>query len=205
MIKANSGKAPLSQVISSFNSVGLLSDDYRVILSTAGEPLIHPNRKDFFDAFDGFELAINSNGSIFDDDLFKLMSKKKVLLLTSVDAGTPETYAQIKGLDFFEKTKANLYRYSRAPVGIVALKYLFVPGVNDNIADIDGFIRCCDETGATFVIISVDYYSFDKISANTTEMVRRLKTGLSNLDILCVPYTAGESAEYIQALMGLLD
>jgi sulfatase maturation enzyme AslB (radical SAM superfamily) len=194
----------LGEFIDAFKHSGLLSDEYGVILSTAGEPLIHPKRKDFYKAFDGFEMVINTNGSVFDEDLFELMGKKKILLLISVDAGRKETYAQLKGVDFFAKVKANLTRYSQSPIGMVALKYLFVPDINDNVTDVDGFIEFCIETGAIFVVVSVDYFSLDKISENTRSMVNRLKNGLFERNILCVPYTAWETAEYTHIVKELV-
>ena len=200
---SNTGKHTLGEVIDAFKNGGLLSREYSVILSTAGEPLIHPRRKDFYDAFDGFELVVNTNGSIYDEVLFELMEKKRVLLLVSIDAGTRETYAQVKGVDTYEKVKENLKKYSRAPIGMVALKYLFVPGMNDDPINVDGFVDFFVKTNATFAVISIDYHSVNKISEHTRDMISRLKSALSERDILCVPYTAWETAEYVDTMRDL--
>lgn len=190
------GRHTLGEVVNACKEESLLNDEHSVILSTAGEPLLHPKRKEFYEAFDGAELHINTNCSIYDEDLADLMNKEKVLLISSIDAGTSETYKQVKGVDCYEKVKKNLTEYAKADIGIVALKYIFVPGVNDGIKDIDGFIQLCEETNAMFVIVSVDYYSIDKITEQTKKMINYLNTKLYDKHILTVPYTAWETAEY---------
>ncbi len=202
----DAGRHTLGEVLHACKKEEMLSDSYNVILSTGGEPLLHPKRKEFYDAFDGAELVINTNGSIYDTDLAELMNSEKVLLLISVDAGTPETYAQVKGvgLHAFENVKKNLSQYAKAAVGIVALKYLFVPGVNDKQEDVDGFIQFCEDVDAMFVVVSIDYFSIDHITEHMKEMIRRLNTELSERNILCVPYTAGETAEYSRIIRNLL-
>ena len=203
--ESNNGKHTLGEVIRAFEKGGLLSDEYGVILSTAGEPLIHQKRSEFYEAFDGAELVINTNGSIYDLDLLKLMNRKRVLLMISIDAGTRETYAQVKGIDAYERVRKNLKRYSQASIGLVALKYLFIPGVNDNEENVDGFVEFFIETGATFAVVSIDYYGVDKITESTREMIKRLKAKLSKKNVLCVPYTAGETVEYAEKIRKLLD
>lgn len=202
----DAGRNTLGEVLSAYRQEDMLSDSYSVILSTAGEPLLHPKKKEFYEAFDGAELVINTNGSVYDLDLAELMDREKVLLLISIDAGTSETYEKVKGVgkSTFEKVKKNLSEYARRAVGIVALKYLFVPDVNDNPEDVDGFIQLCEETGAVFVVISMDYYSMDHVTKRMGDMVRRLNTGLSKQNVLCVPYTAGETAEYGKLMKDLM-
>lgn len=202
----DAGRHTLGDVIRACKQEEMLSDSYSVILSTGGEPLLHPKRKEFYDAFDGAELVINTNGSIYDTDLAELMNHEKVLLLISVDSGTPQTYSRVKGVGMsaLENVKKNLSAYAKASVGIVALKYLFVPGVNDNQEDIDGFIKFCEEVNAMFVVVSVDYFSVNNITEHMQDMILRLNTELSERDILCVPYTAWETTEYNKIMRALV-
>ena len=201
----HNGEQPLGVLIEKFKDTGLMSPDYSVILSTAGEPSIHPKRKDFYDAFDGAELVVNTNGFVFDSDLYESMQTKKILLVCSVDAGTAETYTKIKAVNGLEQVQKNLTQYAQSTTGIVALKYIFIPGTNDTPADIDGFVDLCVHTGALFVIVSIDYFSIDKVSQQTRDMIQRLSQGLAKHHILCVPYTAWETAEYNQMMRELLQ
>jgi len=204
-VESDKGKHSLAEMISACKHEGLLFEDYKVVLSTAGEPTLHPNRKDFYNSFDGLELSVNTNGSVFDKDLFDTMNKTRVLLECSVDAGTRETFLRIKGVDCFEKVIKNLTEYAKATMGIVALKYIFIPGVNDTEADIKGFISLCKESNAMFVIIAIDYFSVDIISEQTCKMILKLKNTLYEESILCVPYTTYETAEYKDLMRKLFD
>jgi len=204
VVDSDKGKHSLAKMISTCKDEGLLFEDYRVVLSTAGEPTLHPDRKEFYNSFDGSELIVNTNGSVFDKDLFDTMNKKMVLLTCSVDAGTRETFFHIKGVDCFEKVIKNLTKYAKASIGIVALKYIFIPGVNDTEADIEGFISLCKESNATFVIIAIDYYSVDIISEQTCKMILKLKNTLYEENFLCVPYTTCETTEYRNLMQKLL-
>lgn len=205
-VREDAGRHTLGEVISAFKEQKMLSDSYSVILSTAGEPLLHPKRQEFYQAFDGTELVINTNGSIWDEKLFELMNREKVLLDVSLDAGTAETYAKIKnvGLKALDAVKKNLSAYAKAKVGIVALKYLFVPGINDQQEDVDGFVQICEEVGAVFVIVAVDYFSKENITEQTKNAIRSLGKKLSEKNILCVPYTAWETMEYSKMIKNLV-
>jgi hypothetical protein len=126
------GVPEFRKTIAALRETGMLSDFYSIILSTSGEPTLHPNRKDFFGDFDGYGFVVNTNGSVFDEDLFALMQDKMVRLIVSLDSGTRETFKKIKGVDLFEKVCENLKRYKTAAVGFVMPKYIVIPGINDN-------------------------------------------------------------------------
>lgn len=195
-VEDTAGRHTLRDVVEAARREDVLDDYHGIAFSTAGEPTLYPGRRDAYQAFDGAQFLINTNGFLYDPDLFELMSRKKVLLIDSIDAGTRETYRKIKGVDGFEKVRQNLRCYAQAPVGIVAAKYIFLPGVNDTEEEIDGFVDFCADVGATFVMIAVDYYSTEKITEHTRKMAQRMAEGLRNQKILCVPYMTNETEEY---------
>lgn len=128
-----------------------------------------------------------------------------MLLICSVDSGTPETYHKIKGVDGFARVKQNLSRYAQASLGIVALKYIFVPGLNDTLNDVDGFVKLCVDVNATFVLVAMDYFSVNQISEHTRNMITHLNKKLLDFHILCIPYTGYETAEYGNMMRELLQ
>ena len=199
------GKQKLQTLLQQFQDVGLLGENYSVCLSTAGEPTIHPDRKEFYEASNGAELIVNTNGYVFDPDLYETMNLKKVLLICSVDSGTPETYHKVKGVDGFVRMKENLSHYAQASIGIVALKYIFVPGLNDTLNDVEGFVNLCIDVNATFVLVAMDYFSVNQVSEHTHNMISYLNQKLSDLHILCVPYTGYETTEYGNMMRELLQ
>lgn len=197
------GEQSLGYLIEKFKEAKVLSQDYSVALTTAGEPTIHPKRKEFYRAFDGIQLVVSTNGFKFDVDLYEVMQTKKVLINCSIDAGTPETYAKIKGVDGFAQVRKNMAQYAKAATGIVALKYIMIPDVNDNYSDIDGFIELCVETNASIAIVSLDYNSMDKVTPQVAEMVQRLKNGLNKYHIFSIPQTVAWTSEHTDLMKNL--
>ncbi len=76
-------------------------------------------------------------------------------VLTSLDAGTPETYKAIKKVDCFNKVIENMKRYPLQDVDF-KLKYIFLDGVNDNETDVDGFYNIVKDVGCKTIFISSD-------------------------------------------------
>ncbi|MDR2532915.1 MAG: radical SAM protein [Oscillospiraceae bacterium] len=199
------GLRPLTEILSEFRKADSINEAHSIVLSTAGEPFLHPKLSKFVDEFDGYEFCINTNGSIFNEHIFEMMNRKRIFFTVSIDSGTKETFERVKGVNAFEKVKSNLMRYSNAKIGFIALKYTFVPGVNDNEEDIDGFVDFVQETGGIFVILSLDYYSVNKITEYTKSQAKRLKSKLSKINIMITPYTMWETSEYIEAIKELFN
>jgi adenine C2-methylase RlmN of 23S rRNA A2503 and tRNA A37 len=55
-------------------------------------------------------------------------------------------------------------RYSSS--GKVTLKYIMLPGINDNEEDIDGFIALCKAAGTSYVQISYDINAPEAVGRN---------------------------------------
>lgn len=182
------GHQTMNELIDAFKQEDMLDDNFEATFTTAGEPTLYPGRKAVYQGFEGDTFVVNSNGYLFDQDLFDLMNRKKVLIITSVDAGTRETCQKIKGVDGFERVRENLKKYAQSALGIVAPKYIFIPGDNDKPEEIDGFIEFCVKTGSAFALASPEFNSISRITEQTNKMVRRLAEGLSAHNILCMPY-----------------
>ena len=178
----------------------MLSDFYSVILSTSGEPTLHPDRKEFFESSNGYALVVNTNGSVFDEDLFALMQDSIVRLIISLDAGSPEKYSEVKGTDSFDKVLSNMRLYMQAKTGYVVPKYIVTPYINDCEAEVDRFAAICIELNVPYVIAAYDQNGQQPIPECSVSAIARLKQKLEKNDILCVPYTPYETFEYVAAL-----
>jgi pyruvate-formate lyase-activating enzyme len=122
----------------------------------ASEFTASPYKKELFDIMktkNWFGIFL-SNGFLFDRDIAEMMSNKKASINISVDAGTRQTFAKIKGVDYWDKLVDNLEMYA-ATSGDLYLKYVYVEGINDNYDDIDGFIHLATRVTKD-VIISID-------------------------------------------------
>lgn len=85
----------------------------------------------------GIHQNFKTSGFKFLRGVAEALEKKLGLVEVSVDAGTPETYARIKGKDVYNQVVSNLIEYSKS--GDVQLKYIVT---KDNVGkrDVDGFL-----------------------------------------------------------------
>lgn len=144
-----------------------------------------------------------TNGSIYRESFAKFLKTGQVLRVqTSLDAGTPETFKKVKGLDAFDKVVNNLKRYELSDVNFI-LKYIFLEGMNDNEADVDGFIEVAKEVGCKRITISSDL--FKPFTPHIREMAERmiLKAKENDIEVMRnTSYLARQDAEYILRLAG---
>ena len=100
-----------------------------------------------------------TNGSIYREKFTEYLKTGRVQKVqASIDAGTRETYHKVKGLDAFDKVRENLQKYGLRNLDSFILKYIFLEGLNDNKADVDGFIDFCKDVGCNKITISSDLF-----------------------------------------------
>ena len=101
-------------------------------------------------------VSLTSNASIFSEAFMKLINANKAgVINVSLDSGTRETYMKIKGRDYFDRVVSNLEKYASRGL-LIDLKYIILPEINDNKADIDGFINIVERVNARLVYIASD-------------------------------------------------
>ncbi|MDR0498321.1 MAG: radical SAM protein [Holophagales bacterium] len=104
---------------------------------------------------------IYTNASCYVDELADLLSEKNYSLIVSLDAGTPKTFAKVKGIDAFEKVIGNLEKYATTG-GSITLKYIVFDGLNCEKDDLDGFIATAEKINAPISISWDSYNNFIK-------------------------------------------
>lgn len=125
-----------------------------------GEPLLMP---DFDDALalllepGQTAITLNTNLSVWSDAVAKVLNSGRVLIRTSIDAGTPETFARIKGRDLFWKVVENAWRYANINPDQVLLKYICMRE-NSNDKDMLGLLNILN-ANMSQVLIDFDYYT----------------------------------------------
>ena len=123
-----------------------------------------------------WKIELISNMSLYKEKLATLMSTGRVVLvLTSLDAGTRETFQKIKQNDRFDTVVANLKKY---PVNKTKLlmKYIFLEGINDNAVDINGYYEVVKAVGGIISLssnLSTPYT--EKMKALTLSIIRKAK------------------------------
>jgi adenine C2-methylase RlmN of 23S rRNA A2503 and tRNA A37 len=131
----------------------------------------------------------------------------------SIDAGTPETWAKVKGVDNFDEVVRNLYKYAKAcnrPEQIT-LKYIIIPGINDDLDDFLGVLKIMKDLQINAIAISRDVKT---IYDNTTDPENKLISAAAffiillnrnNIGCSIAAYTPAEQQQIIALARHLID
>ena len=153
------------------------SEDVTVQLAN-GEICANENLDGILDIISNakWKIELWSNFSIYQEKLAALMESGRITrAVTSLDAGTKETFERIKRADCFDQVVENLRNY---PVGKTRLylQYVFLEGVNDNETDVDGYYEIAKELGGVILLSSDLKAAYtEKMRDLTLRLIKRLK------------------------------
>ena len=123
-----------------------------------GEFCANKHCDDIFDILlkNKWKVRFVSNMTIYKEKFAEfLKTGRTVNVLTSLDAGTRETYKAIKQADCLDKVIENIKRYPLENVDF-KLKYIFLEGINDNETDVDGFCDIVKDVGCKSIVLASD-------------------------------------------------
>ena len=145
----------LYKTIKHFYDIGLLNKETFAIDLGGGEPLLLDNIDKTIEfmsnTWTNSTFYLLSNSTI-EDKVNDFISKTKnkyenvnKVLITSIDAGTQETYKTIRKKDYYWQVAENLYNYATNDIfNNIILKYIFLDdGSNADDENIFGFLRLC--------------------------------------------------------------
>jgi molybdenum cofactor biosynthesis enzyme MoaA len=140
---------------------------------SSGEPTITPYFDEIVDFW--YENKINvvlySNWSVYNQKFTNLSRDFGAKLYASLDAGTAKTFAQIKGVDCFDKVVDNLIRFSENG-GHVRLKYMLLEDINDNKKEIMAFFAIAKRMKSPKIqLCSLFEKSLESAKPKTLEML----------------------------------
>lgn len=131
--------------------------EHKNIVLASGEISVSPYREEVFEIIkrNRWDVHVFTNASVYVPALAELLQSGQAKIQVSMDAGTKETFAKIKGVDFWDKVVENLARYAEnvAP-NQIELKYILIPGVNDLERDVDGFLELAKNVHAGIFLSS---------------------------------------------------
>ena len=144
-----------------------------------GEIMISPYRKEIFETVEGFKLEIATNGEFFSKEVEVALRTGNAVVNISVDSGTIETFKMAKGRDCFDKVVENIHKYGEvAQTGALQLKYIILPGINDNKADAQGFASLASDVKAD-IVMSRDMYNVKNFDDNIESCLITAQTIIS--------------------------
>ena len=144
------------EILQQLYEVPELDKEDLTLLISNGEFCANKHCDEMLDIFlkTNWKMDLTSNCSIYREKLESLMESGRVVsIVTSIDAGTRETFKKIKRNDMFDKVVENLRRYPLSKTRL-HLKYIFLEGINDNEADINGFYDIAKEVNGIIMFSS---------------------------------------------------
>lgn len=102
--------------------------------------------------------TFTTNNIVYFEEIERLMQRGIVRIVTSVDAGTRETYLKIKNVDKFDVCIDNMKKYiQKGGVGYITGKYILLEGINDNSEELTKFISIMSDIGVKTLVLDMDY------------------------------------------------
>ena len=107
-----------------------------------GEPTMMEHFNDVFALLceRGASHMMHTNGIAFSDSIYNYLGKNNITIMTSIDAGTPEVFARLRGRDKMQQLIENLTRYHAKHPACLQLKYIIT---NENCTqnELDAFVE----------------------------------------------------------------
>ena len=123
-----------------------------------GEPTLMHNFEELVQLFieNGTTVRIHTSGIKYSPIIEEALKKNKGSVVISLDSGTNKTYKKIKQVDCFSKVCETIKNYSIANKDNLIIKYIIIPGINDNIREIDKFFILMNNYGVKTVAIDIE-------------------------------------------------
>ena len=106
----------------------------------------------------GTSIRIHTSAVKYSPKIESALRENMAVVVVSLDSGCSDTYHKIKQIDAFNLVYENLSSYinSAKNKNNVVIKYIIVPGFNDNIQEIDKFFRQMKKLGVTNTALDIE-------------------------------------------------
>lgn len=109
-------------------------------------------------------IRIHTSGIKYSPAIARGISESKLDVVVSLDAGSPETYKEIKGFDCFNTVLENTKKYAVAlpkdKTNLVMTKFIFFPEYNDTLDEIERWLQLTVKTGTKAIIVDIEHEWF---------------------------------------------
>ena len=123
-----------------------------------GEPTLMPHFNELIHLFQsgGTKVRVHTNGIKYSPSVYEALKNDNGTAVISLDCGCREIYNKIKNVDAFNCVIENIKKYSSANPNNVVLKYILIPGINDNLEEIDKFFNIVKEFDIKNVALDIE-------------------------------------------------
>lgn len=116
----------------------------------------------YFALSNNCKLQLMSSGIKYSDSIEKILKVADINLKISPDSGKKETYEKIKRVKAFDVVWSNLAKYVKAASNnnkaVIEIKYVLIPGLNDNLDEINAFVEKCKSINAKNIVVDIEHY-----------------------------------------------
>ncbi|MDR2579705.1 MAG: radical SAM protein [Fibromonadaceae bacterium] len=119
-----------------------------------------------------WKLILDTNATVLPVNIERF-ANNILWILSSVDAGTAETFYKIKGVNCYDRVVKKLNSYHKLGVKCI-LKYILLPEINDNEDDILGFAELANSINASVIITSDSAKRHTRLSNRAIEVAKQL-------------------------------
>ena len=177
-LKGGAGGLSTYEMLQQLSEISECNSEELVIQLGNGELTVNKHCDAILDIFlkTTWKLDLTSNLSVYREKLASLIESGRVVsIVTSLDAGTRETFKKIKQRDRFDNVLENLNKYHLHKTTL-HVKYLFLEELNDNETDVDGYYEIVKKLGGVIMFSSnlTTLYT-DKMRALASRLIKKAK------------------------------
>lgn len=123
-----------------------------------GEPTVMQNFDELVHLFTehGTTIRVHTSAIKHSQTVEEALRQNKGSVVISLDSGSSKTYKKIKQVDRFNNVIDTITKYANANKDNVIIKYIIVPGINDNIKEIDMFFNLMKKLGIKTVALDLE-------------------------------------------------
>lgn len=158
----------LLPVIKDFYAENLIDKENLTVEFQGGSIAVLNEFDDLVDIFlknNAKKIFFYTNGLKYMPSIVKTAQQTEVLIICSVDAGTPETFKKLKPAGDFKDVINNLTIYSQKCLkevpkdygSSINAKYILIEGVNDSIEEIEKFLEAIANAGVNMCQLDMDF------------------------------------------------
>lgn len=137
-----------------------------------GEPSVNSKLEKLYDFAIERDIPtlILSNGARYIPKIAEGIQKGLFSICLSPDAGSKETFIKVKGVDYFDKTWANIEKYCSLDSKNVSVKFILEKA---NLDDVDNMIKKCVDNHVKKVTLSFDCYLLNNCDLDDFKIAAR--------------------------------
>lgn len=128
-------------------------------------------------------IRVHTSGVKYSPALARAINEIRGYVVVSVDAGSKETFEKVKRISCYDQVRETIRKYALQTTFLgrylVGAKYIIIPGINDNVEEIDKWLKANYDAGLYTTVLDIEegWYleNKDNIPQRIFDLVRYVK------------------------------